>query len=97
VDEEADYDYTLKSADAGRWGRQAEHLVAAFCILATRGALNVSFAFTTPFASRCSSLRFEVQFEATGVGVHRLRPAIHHLAPMRTALHAHLADRRDAV
>jgi hypothetical protein len=42
VDEEADYDYTLKSADAGRMGKAAEHLVAAFCILATRGALNVS-------------------------------------------------------
>jgi hypothetical protein len=42
VDEEADYDYTQKSADAGRMGKAAEHLVAAFCILATRGALNVS-------------------------------------------------------
>lgn len=42
MDDEADDDYTLKSADAGRMGKAAEHLVAAFCILATRGALNVS-------------------------------------------------------
>jgi hypothetical protein len=37
-----DEDYTMKSADAGRMGKAVEHLVAAFCILATRGALNVS-------------------------------------------------------
>jgi hypothetical protein len=37
-----DDDYTLKSVDAGRMGKAAEHLVAAFCILATRGELNVS-------------------------------------------------------
>ncbi|MCX4387295.1 hypothetical protein OG777_10160 [Micromonospora peucetia] len=42
MDEQGDDDYTLKSADAGRMGKAAEHLVAAFCILATRGALNVS-------------------------------------------------------
>jgi hypothetical protein len=42
VDEDRDDDYILKSADAGRMGKAAEHLVAAFCILATRGALNVS-------------------------------------------------------
>ncbi|MGI5149330.1 hypothetical protein ACQEVC_23725 [Plantactinospora sp. CA-294935] len=42
MDDEADGDYTLKSADAGRMGKAAEHLVAAFCILATRGDLNVS-------------------------------------------------------
>jgi hypothetical protein len=41
-DEDADEDYTLKSEDAGRMGKAAEHLVAAFCILATRGELNVS-------------------------------------------------------
>src|SRR5215204_4360345 len=40
MDEE--HEYTLKSADAGRMGKAAEYLVAAFCILATRGALNVS-------------------------------------------------------
>jgi len=37
-----DEEYTSKSADAGRMGKAAEHLVAAFCILATRGELNVS-------------------------------------------------------
>lgn len=42
MDEDAEHDYTLKSTDAGRMGKAAEHLVAAFCILATRGALNVS-------------------------------------------------------
>ncbi len=42
VDQEVDDDYTLKSADAARMGKAAEYLVAAFCILATRGALNVS-------------------------------------------------------
>ncbi|OZV77517.1 hypothetical protein CA850_22830 [Micromonospora echinospora] len=35
-------DYTAKSADASRMGKAAEHLIAAFCILATRGVLNVS-------------------------------------------------------
>ncbi|WP_431887109.1 hypothetical protein [Micromonospora wenchangensis] len=37
-----DESYTRKSADASRMGKAAERLVAAFCILATRGALNVS-------------------------------------------------------
>jgi hypothetical protein len=37
-----DDEYTAKSAEASRMGKAAEHLVAAFCILATRGALNVS-------------------------------------------------------
>ncbi|GAA0734423.1 hypothetical protein Drose_34930 [Dactylosporangium roseum] len=37
-----DDDDAGKSADAGRMGKAAEHLVAAFCVLATRGALNVS-------------------------------------------------------
>ncbi|MEH1016665.1 hypothetical protein V6U90_26635 [Micromonospora sp. CPCC 206060] len=37
-----DDDYTLKSVEASRMGKAAEHLVAAFCILATRGLLNVS-------------------------------------------------------
>lgn len=35
-------DYTAKSADAARMGKAAEYLVASFCILATRGELNVS-------------------------------------------------------
>lgn len=34
--------YTSKSPDAGRLGKAAEYLVAAVCILATRGRLNVS-------------------------------------------------------
>lgn len=34
--------YLDKSPDAGRMGKAAEYLVAAFCILATRGQLNVS-------------------------------------------------------
>lgn len=36
--------YTSKSVDAARMGKAAEYLVAAFCILATRGELNVSTA-----------------------------------------------------
>src|SRR5688500_15377779 len=35
-------DYIRKSTDAGRMGKAVEHLIAAFCILATRGLLNVS-------------------------------------------------------
>ncbi|MER7459339.1 hypothetical protein [Micromonospora sp. NPDC126480] len=35
-------DYTLKSAESARMGKATEYLVAAFCILATRGRLNVS-------------------------------------------------------
>lgn len=34
--------YLVKSPDAGRMGKAAEYLVAAVCILATRGRLNVS-------------------------------------------------------
>jgi hypothetical protein len=34
--------YLEKSLDAGRMGKAAEYLVAAVCILATRGRLNVS-------------------------------------------------------
>ena len=34
--------YLDKSPDAGRMGMAAEYLVAAVCILATRGRLNVS-------------------------------------------------------
>jgi hypothetical protein len=37
-----DDDYLSKSPSAGRMGKAAEYLVASFCILATRGALNVS-------------------------------------------------------
>jgi hypothetical protein len=37
-----DDDHTAKPVQADRMGKAAEHLVAAFYILATRGALNVS-------------------------------------------------------
>lgn len=39
-----DDDYQDKSPAAGRMGKAAELLVAASCILATRGELNVSTA-----------------------------------------------------
>jgi hypothetical protein len=35
-------DYLLKSASAGRMGKAAEYLIAAACVLSTRGELNVS-------------------------------------------------------
>lgn len=35
-------EYLNKSPDAGRMGKAVEHLVAASCIIATRGKLNVS-------------------------------------------------------
>lgn len=35
-------EYLSKSPDAGRMGKAAEYLVAAVCILATHGQLNVS-------------------------------------------------------
>lgn len=38
----SDDDYRLKSPDAGRMGKAAELLVAATCILQSRGRLNVS-------------------------------------------------------
>lgn len=37
-------DYRLKSPDAGRLGKAVEHLVAASCIIGSRGLLNVSTA-----------------------------------------------------
>lgn len=42
MDEEDDASTGLSPADASRMGKAAEHLIAAFCIMATRGALNVS-------------------------------------------------------
>jgi len=42
MEEEDEASAGLSPADAGRMGKAAEHLIAAFCILATRGALNVS-------------------------------------------------------
>ncbi len=38
----SDEEYLDKSPDAGRMGKAVEHLVAASCIIATRGRLNVS-------------------------------------------------------
>ena len=40
--EDGQPDYLKKSADSARMGKAAEYLVAAICILATRGQLNVS-------------------------------------------------------
>ncbi|MEU8255496.1 hypothetical protein AB0C06_14685 [Micromonospora inaquosa] len=68
--EEADEDYTTKSADASRMGKAAEHLVAAFCILATRGMLNVSTALVDDegvdlvFHRRNSTATLAVQVKA---------------------------------
>jgi hypothetical protein len=41
-EEDDDASTGLSPADASRMGKAAEHLIAAFCIMATRGALNVS-------------------------------------------------------
>lgn len=38
----SDEEYPDKSPDAGRMGKAVEHLIAASCIIATRGKLNVS-------------------------------------------------------
>jgi len=37
-------DYLLKSVIAGRMGKAAEYLIAAACVLSTRGELNVSMS-----------------------------------------------------
>ncbi len=42
ADEDAPDAYLSKSAEAGRMGKAVEHLVAAACIISTRGQLNVS-------------------------------------------------------
>ncbi|WP_285690533.1 hypothetical protein [Actinoplanes sp. NBRC 103695] len=42
VEGEDDASAGSSPADASRMGKAAEHLIAAFCIMATRGALNVS-------------------------------------------------------
>jgi hypothetical protein len=42
ADEDAPDAYLSKSAEAGRMGKAAEHLVAAACIISTRGQLKVS-------------------------------------------------------
>jgi hypothetical protein len=43
-DNHAEESYLDKSPDAGRMGKAVEHLVAASCIIVTRGRLNVSTA-----------------------------------------------------
>jgi len=74
-----DDDYTLKSADAGRMGKAAEHLVAAFCILATRGALNVSTSLVDDegidlvFHRRGSTATLAVQVKARMSDSKRIR------------------------
>ena len=42
MEEQEERDYLAKSPSAGRMGAAAEYLIAATCILATRGELNVS-------------------------------------------------------
>jgi hypothetical protein len=42
AEEDAPDAHLAKSADAGRMGKAVEHLVAAACIISTRGQLNVS-------------------------------------------------------
>jgi hypothetical protein len=68
--EPEDDDYTVKSADANRMGKAAEHLIAAFCILATRGVLNVSTSLVDDegvdlvFHRRGSTATLAVQIKA---------------------------------
>jgi hypothetical protein len=65
-----DDDYTAKPSEAGRMGKAAEYLVAAFCILATRGALNVSTSLADDegvdlvFHRRNSTTTLAVQIKA---------------------------------
>lgn len=65
-----DADYRDKSPSAGRMGKAAEHLVAAACILATRGELNVSTSLVDDegvdlvFHRRDSSATLAVQVKA---------------------------------
>jgi hypothetical protein len=77
-----DGDYREKSPSAGRMGKAAEHLVAAACILATRGELNVSTSLVDDegvdlvFHRRDSSATLAVQVKARmsdGKGVLGLR------------------------
>jgi hypothetical protein len=65
-----DEDYLGKSPAAGRMGKAAEYLVAAACILATRGELNVSTSIVDDegvdlvFHRRGSSATLAVQVKA---------------------------------
>ncbi|MTE18931.1 hypothetical protein F0L17_07250 [Streptomyces sp. TRM43335] len=65
-----DEEYLAKSPAAGRMGKAAEHLVAASCVLATRGELNVSTSLVDDegvdlvFHRRGSSATLAVQVKA---------------------------------
>jgi hypothetical protein len=69
-DDEADDAYLDKSASAGRMGKAVEYLVAAACILSTRGELNVSTSMVDDegvdlvFHRRDSSATLAVQVKA---------------------------------
>jgi len=61
---------TIDAGDAGRMGKAVEHLVAAACILSTRGALNVSTSLVDDegvdlvFHARGSTRTLAVQVKA---------------------------------
>jgi hypothetical protein len=67
---ERDDSYLGKSASAGRMGKAVEYLVAAACILTTRGELNVSTSMVDDegvdlvFHRRDSSATLAVQVKA---------------------------------
>jgi hypothetical protein len=67
---EDDGSASLSPADASRMGNAAEHLIAAFCIMATRGALNGSTALVDDegidlvFHRRGSTATLAVQVKA---------------------------------
>jgi len=69
-EEEAKDDYRIKSPDAGRMGKAVEYLVAAACILTTRGRLNVSTSLVDDegvdlvFFARGSTTTLAVQVKA---------------------------------
>lgn len=78
----SDDSYLAKSPSAGRMGKASEYLVAAICILATRGELNVSTALVDDegvdlvFHRRGGTATLAVQVKARmsdGAGVGRGR------------------------
>jgi hypothetical protein len=82
-----DEDFRVKSPDAGRMGKAAEHLVAASCILVTRGQLNVSTSLVDDegvdlvFHRRDSSATLAVQVksrmsDAKSIGRNRFRAQV---------------------
>jgi hypothetical protein len=99
-------DYLANSPDAGRMGKAAEYLVAAVCILATRGRLNVSTSIVDDegvdlvFHLRDSTPTLAVQVKArmtdgmlAGVGDSR-HSAVADLPPSRGPRHAVRACRQ---